>query len=248
MAVTSVSHSPAPGGTSGIQRTPLRREVKIPVPAGRYHDVLAWVRLHPAHWRSPYPPRQINNIYFDTPTYAGLKANLAGIGDRAKLRLRWYGESLAHVVGGQLELKQKRGRIGWKESVSVDLDVDLGRICWSDLSSTLAGSAGALGRRWCAEFPVPVLINAYRRDYYATPDGVVRLTVDRDLRAFGQRSTAVPNLRAPEVSEDLAIIELKAPEDAVALMRLDDALSNLPVTVGRYSKYVSGVLATPDFV
>jgi len=230
-----------------VEITPRRNEVKIPVPSVLLADVEAWVRVHPSHWRRPYPPRPINNIYFDTPTYAGLNANLAGTGDRAKLRLRWYGDRLTCVADASLELKRKRGTVGWKEVVPLNVDLDLCSTRWRKLVAALEDAAGNTGRHWFSIFPVPVLINSYRRDYYATPDGVVRLTVDRGLWAYGQRATCVPNLTLPASLADEIVIELKAQTDAGGLQRLNDALSYLPPTVGRFSKYVQGVLATPDF-
>ena len=103
-----------------------------------------------------------------------------------------------------------------------------------------------MGRHWFSHFPVPVLINCYRRDYYDTPDGVVRLTVDRRLRAYGQRATCVPNLTILAPLADEIVIELKATTDPGALRRLNDALSYFPMSVERFSKYVQGMLATPD--
>lgn len=233
--------------TPSVEMTPRRNEVKIPVPSVLLADVEAWVRVHPCHWRRPYPPRQINNIYFDTPTYAGLNANLAGIGERAKLRLRWYGDRLTFVADASLELKQKRGMIGWKEIVPLNVNLDLRCTGWRELVAGLEDAAGIAGQRWFSIYPVPVLINSYRRDYYDTPDGVVRLTVDRRLRAYGQRATGIPNLTLPASLADEIVIELKARTDAAGLQRLNDALSYFPPTVGRFSKYVQGVLATPDF-
>jgi len=230
-----------------VEITPQRHEVKIPLPSVLLADVEAWVRVHPSHWRRPYPPRQINNIYFDTPTYIGLNANLAGIGDRAKLRLRWYGDRLACVVDAHLELKRKRGTIGWKEVIPVNVNLDLRDTGWRQLTAALEDAAGITGRHWLSHFPVPVLINFYRRDYYATPDGVLRLTVDHRLRAYGQRATRAPNLTLLAPLADEIVIELKAQTDAGALRRLNDALSYFPPSVGRFSKYVLGMLATPDF-
>ncbi len=230
-----------------VEITPRRNEVKIPLPSLLLADVEAWVRVHPFHWRRPHPPRQINNIYFDTPTYTGLNANLAGIGERAKLRLRWYGDQLTCVADAHLELKQKRGTIGWKEVIPISVNLGLRDTGWRQLTAALEDAAGSKGRCWFSHFPIPVLINCYRRDYYDTPDGVVRLTVDRRLRAYGQRATRVPNLTLLAPLEDEIVIELKAPTDAGALRRLNDALSYFPPSVGRFSKYVQGMLAAPDF-
>jgi SPX domain protein involved in polyphosphate accumulation len=41
---------------------------------------------------SPFPKREINSLYFDTPDFRCVKENLAGISNREKIRLRWYNE------------------------------------------------------------------------------------------------------------------------------------------------------------
>lgn len=218
-----------------------RYEIKIPLPARFLGDVLAWVRLHPAHWRVTYPPRQVNNVYFDTATFAGLNANVAGVGERAKLRLRWYGDDMAHITDAHLELKRKQGMAGWKESAAVTGDFDLTALTWPAFTSALRRATAPEARRWLERFTVPALINAYHRAYYATPDGVLRLTVDTDLRACDQRPSNRPNLRRPAPTEAVIIIELKAP--IAAARHLSDALAHFPAPADRFSKYVQGMLA-----
>ncbi len=218
-----------------------RYEIKIPLPAHLLGDVLMWVRLHPAHWRVAYPPRQVNNVYFDTATFTGLNANVDGVGDRAKLRLRWYGDEVTRIADAHLELKRKQGMAGWKESAAITGDFNLTALTWPAFTSALRRADAPEARRWLERFTIPALINAYHRAYYATPDGVLRLTVDTDLHAYDQRASNCPNLRRPAPTESVIIIELKAPiADAP---RLSDALAHFPAPADRFSKYVQGMLA-----
>lgn len=232
--------------TTSVTVTPPRVEAKVPLPGHLLGDVRAWVRLHPAQWRHTYPPRQVNNVYFDTPDYAGLNANLAGVPERSKLRVRWYGLALAQAHAPQLELKRKRGLTGWKEIVPVARDLDLVRSLWSELQQEVWSALGSRVPNWLARFPQPVLINSYWREYFATPDGAIRLTVDTDLRAFDQRSSSRPNLCRPARMGDVIVVELKAGTDGEATQRLADIVSSLPARVDRFSKYVRGVMAAPD--
>lgn len=218
-----------------------RYEVKIPLPAHFLSSVLTWVRLHPAHWRVAYPPRQVNNVYFDTATFTGLNANVDGVGERAKLRLRWYGDEMPRITDAHLELKRKQGMAGWKESAVVEGDFDLAALAWPAFLAALHRATAPEARRWLDRFTQPVLINTYHRAYYATPDGALRLTVDTDLRAYDQRPSSRPNLRRLAPTEARLIIELKAPIPDVA--RLSDALTHFPAPVDRFSKYVQGMLA-----
>jgi hypothetical protein len=229
-----------------VTTTPARAEVKVPLPSALLGDVRAWTRLHPAHWRRTYPARQINNLYFDTANYAGLNANLAGVADRAKLRMRWYGPCLARPGNPQLELKRKQGLAGWKEIVHVGRDFDLEIGAWSILLDDLWAAVGNRAPNWLMRFPLPVLINAYQREYFATPDGAVRLTIDTDLRALDQRSSAQPNVRRETLLADIVVVEIKAGLDDEATERLAAIISGLPARVDRFSKYVRGVMAAPD--
>ena len=216
-----------------------RYEVKIPLPAHWSADVDTWVRGHPAHWRVAYPPRQVNNVYFDTHALTALNANLSGIGERTKLRLRWYGTDLGCVAGAQLELKCKSGMAGWKDIAAVSADLDLATQTWRAAVAVLRAAIPAPAQLWLAQFAVPVLINSYQRAYYATPDGALRLTVDTDLRAYPQRTTLAPNLTRRAALQERLIVELKAPiTDA---RRLSAALTHFPSRVDRFSKYVNGL-------
>ena len=71
-----------------------RHEVKFTSLPVRYRDLAQWVRLHPAGFHSPYPPRRVNNVYFDDYRLVAYHENLMGDSARSKVRVRWYGETL----------------------------------------------------------------------------------------------------------------------------------------------------------
>jgi len=223
--------------------TPPRYEVKIPLPAHWLSDVEMWVRLHPAQWRVTYPPRQVNNVYFDTARYDGLNANLSGIGEREKLRLRWYGPDITRIVGGNLERKRKQGMAGWKEVVPVEGEFDLAGMAWRAVARDLRAAVVPEAYQWLDVFAVPTLINHYWRVYYATPDDAVRLTIDTALHAYDQRAVACPNLTRRAHMNTSIVVELKADPDDADYRRLSDALANFPAPVDRFSKYVQGMMA-----
>lgn len=205
------------------------------------------MRLHPAHWRVAYPPRRVNNVYFDTADCQSLNENLGGAGTRAKLRLRWYGDCLDVVAGARLELKYKEGAVGWKQVWPLDATFDLAHQSWPEVYRTLREAVDVRAGPWLAQLAYPVLINHYRRAYYVTTDQQVRLTVDTRLRAYNQRFSDRPNLRRPAAIADRVVVELKAPADRLLYQRLAEALDHFPLRPDRYSKYVQGMLAAPDF-
>ena len=57
------------GEAEAVSRTgpeDARFEVKFVATALRYHALLHWIRVHPAALRRPFPPRRVNNVYFDS--------------------------------------------------------------------------------------------------------------------------------------------------------------------------------------
>lgn len=233
------------------QPEPLRYEVKIPCKPQYLPQLQAWIRLHPAHWRVAYPPRQVNNIYFDTADCQSLNENLSGAGTRGKLRLRWYGPCLDMVTGARLELKCREGAVGWKEVWPLDVVLDLVHLSWSEVCQALREATGVhrlhLPGLWLAQSINPVLINHYQRAYYVAACQEVRLTIDTRLRAYNQRFSNRPNLRRPAPIVDCVVVELKAPANRHSYRRLAEALDHFPLRPDRHSKYVRGMLAAPDF-
>jgi len=224
-----------------------RYEFKIPCDPTLLPEIAAWVRLHPAHWRVSYPPRQVNNVYFDSPDLHDFNANLSGVGRREKLRLRWYGPDVTRIAAAQLERKCKEGLAGWKEMAFFVGTLDLPGAAWPALLATLRAGLAAPARLWLDARAGPVLINSYQRAYYETPDGALRLTLDTQLRAYEQRASLAPNLTRRALQPELMVVELKGPVDDSSTQRIAQVLQAFPLRVGRFSKYLHGLLGTPDF-
>lgn len=223
-----------------------RYEYKIPFTPAWLSQIETWIRLHPAHWRESYPPRQVNNIYFDSYDLRDLNANISGEGQRDKLRLRWYGPTVSHIKGAQMEHKRKLGNAGWKDVITIGVELELTQRPWSILMDHLRDNLENRARLWLDQRAGPVLISHYQRAYYESPDGVLRLTVDTQLRAYNQRGFIQPNLSRPVWQASGYVMELKAPVEDDAPYRLSQVLKSLPVRVERFSKYVQAMLAAPD--
>ncbi len=230
-----------------ISIEPARYEIKIPCDPHARPELEAWIRLHPAHWIQPYRPRQVNSLYFDTAECTSLYENIDGVGDRTKLRLRWYKPTWTLQGPTRLELKRKQGMVGWKEISLPALDLNLEQQSWDEILTALRRALTDEGAVWFDRYRCPALINHYRRSYYATPDGDIRLTLDSELRAFDQRFSTRPNLRRTGILNEHIILELKAPADPAVYRRLAQILAHFPIRVDRHSKYVQGMLTAPDF-
>lgn len=220
----------------------VRYELKLPADASLLPQVRSWIRLHPEGFRTAFPARLVNNLYLDSPGLANLAENLAGQAERRKLRLRWYGMTpVPPIVQATMELKIKHGSVGDKRRLPLQRPLDLGRPYRETLRLLLQEIPDAW-RPWLQMAGQPALINRYRREYYVSPDGVVRCTLDYEQRYYDQRHGGRPNLRRFIAASDRIVVEVKAP---VALgERLERAMDSFPIGRSRHSKYVDGLLGS----
>lgn len=217
--------------------TGLRYELKLTCDPHRVAQARSWIGLHPAGFAVAYPPRCVNSLYLDTPHLSSFDENLAGVSERQKLRLRWYGEDV-RAVEPVLELKQKRDLLGRKKQVQLSCKLDLTR-SWQEILRAVRACVGPGWRVLLQTADQPTLFNRYQREYYATPDGALRATLDYACAAYDQRLSLRPNLRVPLPIADRVVIELKAaPEHAE---RLQEAAAQFPVLRTRNSKYAGSL-------
>jgi hypothetical protein len=197
------------------------------------------LRLHPACFRTAYPSRQVNNLYFDSPDLRWFATHVNGAPTRFKLRIRWYGAARGLVPAPVLELKLRRGMVGSKARFALppleygpDLDVaalrreTLRRVPDREVAEALAGAE-------------PVLLNRYHRRYLLSADRRFRMTVDSALRFETAGARPIGALSLFE-ERGAVVLELKyGVGDDGGAARVAGAL---PFRLGKYSKYVQGVL------
>jgi hypothetical protein len=214
-----------------------RYEIKFVADSIRYHELERWILMNPAGFHTSFPPRQVNNVYFDTPDLFAYAENLSGASSRSKVRLRWYGAT-HHPEKTVLEIKRRRNHLGWKHHFpggSMDFDHQT----WRELRSDLRKSLTPAGRVWLDESPQPVLINRYFRQYFESPEGGLRATLDFRQQVYDQRLKSRPNLRFRANLPDTLVIEIKFGRHDHSLG--SEVIASLPVRVSRNSKYMIGV-------
>lgn len=232
-----------PSGTkSGEKSLPsgggraLRREVKMIAQEIALAQVHGALRVHPEGFSPLHPPRTVQSLYLDSPGLDALLENLAGTGPRAKLRLRWYGEA-RRSVRGQIERKVRHNGIGWKEVLPLPASL---LVEGADRAGFVRALCDLLPATWRATLgdrgAEPVQWIAYRREYWTTATGRVRLTLDTHLRAWDQRLRATLGADCPAPLPRVCIVECKAAlEDD---RELEEALQDLPLLPDKCSKYV----------
>ena len=195
------------------------------------------IKTHPALFRTAYPKRWVNNIYFDDPDLGTYAENVVGNSSRYKVRIRWYGSCVTQSDEARLEIKLKQGFLGTKRSF------DLPPLTFAEgfrstfLKTVLAGADVPPMLKADLESFRPTVLNRYLRRYYLSADGRFRVTVDTAVAYFPAR----PAGRAFSAGfrDDASVIEVKYGfADSEEAERIT---SIFPFRLVRNSKYVNAV-------
>ena len=220
----------------------LRYEIKLVCDPHRLPQARSWIRLHPAGFIVAYPPRRVNSLYLDTLHMSSLHDNLEGLNVRQKLRLRWYGDEMTDIQP-ILEPKQKRNGLGRKKQILLPCTLDL-TLPWREILETVRAETRFFGKNPVSSMlqtvNQPTLLNHYRREYYVTRDGAIRVTLDFAQIAYDQRFSLRPNLRIRLPIADTVVIEVKTTQEQAE--RLQEVVTWFPVRCSRNSKYASGLM------
>jgi hypothetical protein len=216
----------------------LRYERKFFIEDLTFAQVLSLVKQHPCMFRELYPPRYINNFYFDTPHLAFYNANVDGDMIRAKMRIRWYHDLLQSVEKPILEVKYKDGIVGDKWSYPFPSFVVQSGFNMKDLQPLIRSGALEPDIQTTLAGMEISLLNRYYRYYFATPDQRFRLTIDTQLSYY--RVEHFNNrFRHHYLDHNNLIVELKyQPEYDQEAQRIS---AFFPFRMTRSSKYVTGV-------
>ncbi|KAA3634606.1 MAG: VTC domain-containing protein [Bacteroidetes bacterium] len=211
-----------------------RFERKFKINGIERETVVANLRVHPAGFRVLHPDRQVNNIYFDTIDLTTFHQNVAGINQRKKFRMRWYGDDVETMKKSQFEIKIKHNELGTKKVTKC------GKLKFSDLSK-ITDLANEYSETFAPLYPT--LMNAYTRSYYTSADGRFRVTIDRNLYYYSLLGQT--KFYGYRVEEPGVILEVKYEEADDNLAGF--VLQNLPYRHTKSSKYVNGVSLTSMF-
>jgi len=220
------------------QNKSKRFEIKFQPSEYDFYELEALILMHPFHFRRVYHSREVNNIYFDSPDLNSYLDNVEGETERAKVRVRWYGDLCNYQTSSHLEIKRKSGPLGWKEHYA------LGKISanitnrFNAQDILIPTSSNQKHSNWSFYTSLsPILVNRYTRDYYLSSDGRFRLTLDRDLKIFDVNPFRP--LKMSTFNEKKIILELKFSQSDFE--RCQVISQNFPFRISKSSKYVYGV-------
>lgn len=222
-----------------IRRTDLavRRETKFILPNA---DVGKFRRLMEGNGRRLVhnePVSTVRSIYFDDARLSDAHANLDGISPRQKVRLRWY-DSLEPGGVVFLEIKWRDNRATGKHRLELHPRERLGGLSYREIYEALVEVLPATHLAPVLRRNDPVVLVEYRREHFASDDGLIRATLDYGLTFYDQSgkhgiSTAFPH-RMPE----MFLVEVKCPEGSQGEVK--EMLRPFTPRNSACSKYVHG--------
>ena len=128
-------------------------------------------------FRTQYPARNVNSVYFDTYNYTSIRQNLDGVSNKKKIRVRWYGNKDI-MTNPVLEIKSKKGFETKKESSSIK---ELDNIKLSDLHIIKEKLNKKLKSKKIIN---PILTTHYEREYFVSLNKKIRATIDYNLKSI----------------------------------------------------------------
>ena len=183
-----------------------------------------------------YSSRQVNSLYFDSENYSSLEESISGSSIRRKTRLRWYGK-IKEASSPTLECKYKQGVSSWKKLMKTNLHLNSDSKSWFDaFDSQNLSLSSILKDDHCA----PVSLVSYRRQYYESFDGRVRVTLDHDLTYLDQTKSSRPNFEYYRQNPEKLVLEIKLAQEDLSL--LDDFTYKIAFHPQRFSKYCESIV------
>ncbi len=205
------------------------------------HWTLGQIKLHPSFFNEIFHPRQINNIYLDTPELKFYKDNIHGIANRKKVRIRWYGSTIGKIESPKLEYKLKQNLLGDKWTFELAPFEYKEGFSSEDLKKVFAASNLPPAIAEDLKILSPSLLNSYRRTYFLSADQAFRVTFDEELLYYGfEKMKSTFANRKTQAAHQIIELKYKPEMDEQA-----NGISKLfRYRLDKSSKYVNGVELT----
>ncbi|MFC1690846.1 polyphosphate polymerase domain-containing protein [Nanoarchaeota archaeon] len=216
----------------------MRYERKFVIEELDKQEVESIIKHNPGMFSEIYHERVVNNIYLDSESLENYNDNLIGMGQRLKVRIRWYGETRGLVKKPVLEIKIKSNELGTKRSFplkpfKVDKNLSLSFIIEKVISESNL-PLDVIEHLKSLKF---ALLNKYKRKYFSSHDKKYRMTLDFDLEFYTIHQHSNPFIE--RIKSDFVILEVKyskSDDDGA-----ENIINNLPFRLTKSSKYVSGI-------
>ena len=174
--------------------------------------------LRPHTIRDPFAARpdgsyRVNSLYFDTPDFDCFWDKEAGVADRKKLRLRYYGERLGPDDPVFVEIKRKHYELVVKDRLSIK-PADAGRLSRKFQALRQSGEnaefASEVAWFMSRNSLRPKLFISYRRTALLSKrNKEFRVTIDEDIVAGEQFSLDRSPRRRAKIYPGGVVVEVK---------------------------------------
>ena len=189
-------------------------------------------------FRTQYPSRKVNSIYFDTHDYISIRQNLDGISEK-KIRIRWYG-SKDTIVNPVIEIKSKKGFETKKEIVTIK---ELHNLRLSNSKNLEMIKEKLNVKLNLKKIIYPLLTTHYDREYFISLNGKIRATIDYNLRSIFLNNFSQMDI--VKNFKNICILELKYSTSLDKYVRKN--LKDISLRLSKNSKFVNSALERPKF-
>ena len=129
-------------------------------------------------FRTNFPDRTVNSIYFDDFNNSCVSENLEGVNEKTKFRLRWYGKNNHILKNPKLEFKVKKNFMNYKiiNDLKILDNLDLRKTQNVNFITKTVNSIYKI------KTLIPVSTTHYDRSYFLSSNNLVRSTLDKQLK------------------------------------------------------------------
>tara|TARA_B100000029_G_C17493203_1_gene929836 strand:+ start:40 stop:723 length:684 start_codon:yes stop_codon:yes gene_type:complete len=222
-----------------------RYEIKIPLNNKHFLNYKNWLITLKGLFQT-YDDRWVENIYYDNFQLSCALDNLAGIANRSKFRLRWYVKNKSQS-NCFIEIKKREGRIGTKEVISTNKQVDL-----IDIKNVFSVTSPYLAKHFqnkkipntiIAQKILPTLQVKYERSYFLY-ENLVRVTFDKP--PIFKSLINEESEKKDWFADSLSVLEIKFDPKNLDLAK--KLIHAMPFVPKRHSKYLRGLYCCNEAV
>ena len=215
-----------------------RKERKFVLTKDFSKEAEIYFRNHPLRFKTLYPKRKINTLYFDDYSFSSYIDSCSGNSCRNKYRIRWYGENSQNNDSFiHFEIKSKNGNAGTKKIFTINKFNKLINSTEYELKKNISDlkDLPIFLRTYILKCFTSLFIN-YERKYFISSDHLIRITFDEKINY--RKPNKKPFLINNQVKfNNSAIIEIKYDNNYLPKLTFPEFFR----TLSRNSKYTNGI-------
>lgn len=215
-----------------------RYEKKFHIKDTGLKEIEHFIKINPLMFSERFYIRKVNSIYLDTMNLDNYHEHIAGINQRVKIRIRWYGDTFGIIKKPVLELKIRNNELGIKKSYPLKTFNFNEKFSKEKLKESFVNSDIPEFLKEELKMCVPVLLISYKRKYFVSIDGKHRITLDFN-QVFYNLSSNNNRFNEKIKDEESYILEIKS-----GLKDYSEAIEigqYLPFRLTANSKYCTGI-------